>query len=133
MASILIVDDDEDGRKVLALHLARAGYAVQSAPNGREALVSLITDFPDLVILDAMMPEMTGVEFLEIIRSYLRWSTLPVVLLTAFPEGEHIDRAQSLGVRSVYLKANYKMADLLACIASLLEDPSSHCSGGIGA
>ena len=47
-----------------------------------------------MIVLDAMMPEMNGVEFLQVIRSYLRWSSLPVILLTAYPQGRaHIDRA----------------------------------------
>ena len=72
--------------------LAHEGYSVKSAANGREALVAVATMIPDLIILDAMMPEMSGVEFLQVIRSYLRWSTVPVILLTAFAEGPHIDR-----------------------------------------
>ena len=85
--NLLVVDDDPDSRDVVTRSLAREGYSVKSAANGREALVAVAMTMPDLIILDAMMPEMSGVEFLQVIRSYLRWSTVPVILLTAFAEG----------------------------------------------
>jgi CheY-like chemotaxis protein len=105
-ANLLVVDDDPDSRDVVARYLAREGYSVKSAANGREALVAVATTIPDLIILDAMMPEMSGVEFLQVIRSYLRWSTVPVILLTAFAGGPHIDRAREFDVRQIFLKAN---------------------------
>ena len=86
MGSVLVVDDDADSRDVVSRLLGRAGYTVRSAVNGRDALIAVTTAPPDVIILDAMMPEMNGVEFLQVIRSYLRWSTLPVILLTAYPQ-----------------------------------------------
>jgi putative two-component system response regulator len=131
-ANLLVVDDDPDSRDVVARYLAREGYSVKSAANGREALVAVATTIPDLIILDAMMPEMSGVEFLQVIRSYLRWSTVPVILLTAFAEGPHIDRAREFDVRQIFLKANYKLSDLAACVRRLLDDPNSDCIGAAG-
>jgi CheY-like chemotaxis protein len=131
-ANVLVVDDDPDSREVVARYLAREGYSVKSAANGREALVAVALTMPDLIILDAMMPEMGGVEFLQVIRSYLRWSTVPVILLTAFAEGRHIDRAREFDVRQIFLKANYKLDDLLNCVRRLLIDPTSDCIGAAG-
>ena len=131
-ANVLVVDDDPDSREVVARYLAREGYSVKSAANGREALVAVATTMPDLIILDAMMPEMSGVEFLQVIRSYLRWSAVPVILLTAFPEGPHIERAKEFDVRQIFLKANYQLGDLLNCVRRLLDDPNSDCIGTAG-
>src|SRR5262249_40325899 len=125
-ANLLVVDDDPDSRDVVARSLAREGYSVKSAANGREALVAGATTMPDLIVLDAMMPEMGGVEFLQVIRSYLRWSAVPVILLTAFPEGPHIDRAREFDVGQIFLKANYHLSDLLNCVRRLLDDPNSN-------
>ena len=119
MGSVLVIDDDDDNRTAVGRFLSRSGYAVRTAPNGREALIAVATMVPDVIVLDAMMPEMDGVEFLQVIRSYLRWSTVPVILLTAFDTGPHIDRAQALGVKRIFLKANFSMADLLACVHAL--------------
>jgi CheY-like chemotaxis protein len=80
-------------------------------------------------VLDVMMPEMNGVEFLQVLRSYLGWGSIPVILLTAYPEGPHIDRARELGVRCPFTKAGYHMADLVGCARQLLADPNASCAG----
>ncbi|MDB5291668.1 MAG: response regulator receiver protein [Phycisphaerales bacterium] len=124
MADVLVVDDDPDGCEAVTRALRKSGQAVRIAPNGREALFALIDDpTPDVVVLDVRMPQMDGLQFLEVIRSYLRWSHLPVVLLTAYNDPPVIDRAQELGVNHVFLKANYKMPELLACIEELAAKP----------
>ena len=89
---------------------------MRRAASGRDALAALLNKTPDVVVLDVRLPEMDGVTFLDIIRSYLRWHRLPVVLLTAYDTGDHIDRAQELGVKRIFLKANYEMADLLLAV-----------------
>lgn len=114
MAAVLVVDDDADSREAVARSLRKAGHRVHCVPNGREALAALTDDTPDVVVLDALMPEMDGVSFLEVIRCYLRWQNLPVLLLTAYPEGMHIRRAVELGVRKTFLKAGYQIEELLA-------------------
>lgn len=114
MSNVLIVDDDIDAREAVARFIRKAGHRVRYAPNGREALAALTEENPDVVILDAVMPEMDGVSFLEVIRCYLRWQNLPVILLTAFAEGMHIRRAVELGVRKTFLKAHYDLDELLA-------------------
>jgi CheY-like chemotaxis protein len=126
--NVLIVDDDPDSRDVVSRYLTKEGYSVKSAANGREALVAVATTMPDLIILDAMMPEMSGVEFLQVIRSYLRWSSLPVILLTAYPQGPHIDRAQDLGIKQVFFKPDYRLEDVLRCVNQLMADPTSNCA-----
>jgi CheY-like chemotaxis protein len=124
MGAVLVVDDDPDGCEAVTLALRKSGQAVRIAPNGREALAALIdAPTPDVVVLDVRMPEMDGLQFLEVIRSYLRWSHLPVVLLTAFADRPVIDRAQELGVNHVFMKANYQLSALLACIEQLASNP----------
>lgn len=129
MALVLVVDDDADARELLARYLRKAGHNVVVAPNGREAMAALSAETPDVAIIDYRMPEMDGISFVEVIRCYLRWQTLPVILLTAHSEGQHIKRAVELGVRKTFLKGGYQLQDLLAqievCVAS---DPraSSH-------
>jgi CheY-like chemotaxis protein len=118
MSYVLVVDDDVDSREAVARYIRKAGHRVQCAGNGREAMKALIDQTPDLVILDARMPEMDGVSFLEVIRCYLRWQHLPVILLTAYSEGIHIRRAVELGVRKTLLKANFEMEELLAHVES---------------
>src|SRR5688500_9988292 len=100
MGSVLVVDDADDSREAVARYLTKAGYGVRSARSGREALIAVATTVPDVIILDVRMPEMDGIEFLQVIRSYLRWSTVPVILLTAYNHNddrseEHTSELQS--------------------------------------
>src|SRR5437660_7267258 len=87
MSRVLVVDDDVDGMEAVCRFLEKAGHDVMCKHNGREALAGLPTFSPNVVVLDLLMPEMDGVEFLEVLRKYYRGLTLPVVLLTAVPEG----------------------------------------------
>lgn len=130
MASVLIVDDDADGRAIVEAYLTKAGHNVRSVANGRAALIALAASVPDVVILDVMMPEMNGVEFVRVIRGYLRWSTLPVIVLTAYPNGPHVEALQEMGIRQIYTKANYQLADLGACVQKLWRDPGASCAAG---
>jgi len=130
MHSILIVDDDGDARDVLAKYFAKAGYSVMSEANGRAALKALLSSTPDVIILDARMPEMDGIQLLGVMRSYLRLVKMPVILLTAYPESADIDRAKQLGVNCVFAKTNYQLADLAACVRSLIANPQAQCGQG---
>src|SRR6185312_17503741 len=98
MASLLMVDDNDDTRQAIGMYLSNAGHRVKTCPNGREAMAALTQSTPDVVILDYKMPEMDGISFLEVIRCYLRWQSLPVILLTAYPDGPHIRRGVELGI-----------------------------------
>src|SRR5690242_9956234 len=103
MAVVLLVDDDADSSEPVLRRLRKAGHRVIYQPNGREALSALTNESPDVVILDARMPEMDGLSFLEVIRCYLRWQTLPVIMLTAYSDGHHMRRAAELGVKKTFL------------------------------
>jgi len=120
MAYVLIVDDEPDSSEFVGRYLDREGYRTACVPNGREAMAALINGQPDLIVLDVRMPEMDGIALLEVLRSYLRWTNLPVVLLTAHANKQQIDRARELGVRHVLHKAQFTLPDLLTAIEQSL-------------
>ena len=128
MASVLIVDDELDSRELLAKFLRKSGLIVHTAPNGAEALKAVIDRVPDVIILDVMMPNMNGVELMQVLRSYMRWQSIPVILVTAYPTGPHIESARQLGMACLYEKANFLLTDLLDCIHKLVADPKASCS-----
>jgi len=82
-AKILVVDDEEDARRILLSHLADEPVEVRTAANGREALAALETFLPDLVLLDLIMPVMDGAAFLDALRTEPRYQQLPVVVITS--------------------------------------------------
>ena len=112
MPKLLIVDDHDDGRESLAVLFRKLGHTVSCVPNGREALASVLAELPDVVLLDLVMPEMDGPSFLEVIRSYLRIQSLPVVVVTALGDSPMIDRARALKVNSVLVKGKATADDI---------------------
>ena len=122
MAKILIVDDSADSSEVLAVYFRSEGHEVTCAPNGREALSVILshTNTPDVILLDLVMPEMDGSSFLEVVRSYLRIHSLPVVVLTGISDSPMIDRVQSLKVNSVLAKTKATPEEVLKAIDEAL-------------
>jgi DNA-binding response OmpR family regulator len=90
-ATILVVDDEASIVEVVSLYLSRAGYAVESAHDGRSALRAMAARMPDLVVLDVMLPEVDG---LEITRRLRAEGNTPIILLTA--RREETDRILGL-------------------------------------
>lgn len=80
---ILIADDDDDLRDLTQMILESAGYEVSAQENGKKAWESLQKDGADLAILDVNMPEMDGLELLDLIRGDERFREMPVMMLTA--------------------------------------------------
>jgi CheY-like chemotaxis protein len=116
MARILIVDDNQDSCEGIAKVLGAAGHDVTCVPNGREALVQVLSKPPDVVLLDLLMPEMDGPSFLQVVRLYLRMQSLPVVVLTGFSDSPMIERALHLKVNSVLVKGRASSADIQAAL-----------------
>ena len=80
---ILVVDDDDGIREVLTEALAMDGHRVSCAPNGKVALEQALASQPDLIVLDLMMPVMSGWQFLEARRRHRSLAAIPVVVVTA--------------------------------------------------
>jgi CheY-like chemotaxis protein len=116
--NILIVDDEPDGRDSMAAYLRNAGHEVQCVPNGREALSVVLAKMPDVILLDLLMPEMDGPSFLEVIRSYLRIQSLPVVIFTAMAESPMIERSRALKVNEILVKGKASPEEVLKALES---------------
>ena len=120
MAHVMVVDDEGDSREFVSRFLTRTGHRVSGAKDGQDALHKLLHERPDIVLLDVRMPQMDGVGLLEIMRSYLRWHHVPVIVLSAHATKEQLDKMQSMGVRHVFHKANFTLDDLGAAIDEAL-------------
>jgi CheY-like chemotaxis protein len=112
MASVMIVEDTLDSCEPLQLYLEKAGHKVACYQNGKDALVAVITKPPDVVVLDLLMPEMDGPSFLEVVRSYLRLQSLPVVVWTGLGDSPMVDRARTLKVNSILIKGKATFEDI---------------------
>jgi chemosensory pili system protein ChpA (sensor histidine kinase/response regulator) len=113
MAKILIVDDEPDTGTAFAMLFQQAGHDAKHSPNGKDALIQVMQNLPDVVLLDLMMPEMDGPSFLEVVRSYLRLQSLPVVVLTGLGDSPMIDRVQHLKVNAVLAKGKVSSDEIV--------------------
>ena len=115
-ARILVVDDDDDIRKLLVELLQRAGHAVEQAPDGRAGLRALHASPPDLVLLDVSMPDLDGWQTLERIRDL---SDVPVIMLTA--RGQELERVRGLQAGADdYVTKPFGRQELVARVQALL-------------
>jgi CheY-like chemotaxis protein len=113
-AGVLIVEDDADTRTMLRRSLEKEGWRVSEAANGRIGLEQVAADPPALVLLDLMMPEMDGFEFLEGLRTQPGHQDLDVVVITAKELTEDERRRLSGGVSRVLQKGGHSREEFLA-------------------
>ena len=104
MAKILIVDDDEGMTDLLKMHLTREGLEIETAPDAAVALRSIITNPPDLILLDVEMPYMGGLEVLKALKSDPATSRKPVIVLTSRTDDECFSEAKKLGADAFLTK-----------------------------
>jgi class 3 adenylate cyclase len=102
--SLLVVDDNELNRDMLARRLARRGYTVAVAADGQQALTMLETQPFDLILLDIMMPGISGLDVLKILRETYSVADLPVIMATAKDQSEDIVAALQLGANDYVTK-----------------------------
>jgi len=112
-APILVVEDDESTRELLARTLQQQGWNVNVAENGKIALRKLQQDRPGLILLDLMMPEMDGFEFVDHLRNDVKNCTIPVVVVTAKDiTQEDIQRLNGF-VKMILPKGGYSFNEML--------------------
>lgn len=123
MARILVVDDDDQFRRMVQRTLERAGYEVDPAANGQDALARFEAVPADLVLTDLIMPEKEGLETIMLLRQ--RWKTPRIIAMSGGgrvrPE-EYLEVARRLGVAAT-LEKPFSTSDLLAVIRSVLDQP----------
>jgi PAS domain S-box-containing protein len=114
----LVVEDDAATRSMLRRTLEKADWQVREADNGRVGLDRLRAAVPGLVLLDLMMPEMDGFEFLEAMRADSRWRDVPVIVITAKDLTEADRKRLNGGVAAIVQKREGSRDDLLAEISA---------------
>src|SRR5437660_147699 len=117
---VLIVEDDDTTREVLRGALARDGWSVAQAENGRVGLTRLAEKIPNVILLDLMMPEMDGFEFVAELRRTPEWRHIPVLVVTARDLSDEDRRRLYGGVQQIIQKGAYDRDQLLFEVGQVL-------------
>ena len=126
---ILVVDDEADIVALIAYHVAKAGYRVSTATTGTEALAAAERDRPALVILDLMLPGLSGYEVLEQLRATEATRSVGVLMLTARREEQDRIRGLSLGADD-YLTKPFSPQELVLRVGAILRRMSAGGTSG---
>jgi DNA-binding response OmpR family regulator len=110
---ILLVEDDTALAAVYKSRLELEGFEIREVNNGEEALSAAIEFKPDLVLLDAMMPKISGFDVLDILRNTPETTNIRVIMLTALSQPKDKERAEALGVDDYLVKSQVVIGDVV--------------------
>ncbi len=110
---ILMVEDDDALANVYIMRLQAEGFEVRRVPNGEDALAAATEYHPDLVLLDAMLPKVSGFDVLDVIRHTPATANIKVIMLTALSQDSDKQRAEELGVDDYLVKSQVVIADVI--------------------
>lgn len=117
--SVLVVEDEEDILALLHFNLIKAGYLVECASGGKEALMSVAEGKPDLILLDLMLPGIDGLEVCRRLRADDETREIPIIMLTACGEEADVVRGLELGADD-YVTKPFSIKVLLARVQTVL-------------
>lgn len=120
---VLLAEDEPNIVESLTFLLERAGFAVASEMNGQSALDAALSDPPDVVVLDVMLPGLDGFEILRRLRAETRTRTLPVLMLTAKGQREDREAALDFGA-DLFITKPFSNAEVIAAVTRLANGAS---------
>lgn len=110
---ILLVEDDDTLANVYKTRLHAEGFDLRRVPNGEEALAAALEYKPDLILLDVMMPKVSGFDVLDILRNTPETTNTKVIMLTALSQDSDRQRAEEMGVDDYLVKSQVVIADVI--------------------
>lgn len=102
--NVLVVDDDPDIRELVAFKLEQMGHTVTAEADGESGLAAALATTPDLVLLDVMMPKLTGIEVCQRLREEVSTARVPVILITAKAQEVDVERGFAAGADDYIVK-----------------------------
>jgi len=125
---VIIIEDERDLAELLAFNLQKEGWQTLFALDGKAGLELVTRELPDIVILDLMLPEMSGIEVCKLLRKQERTAAIPIIMVTA--KGEEIDRVVGFEVGADdYLVKPFSTRELLLRIKAVLRRTSPAATG----
>lgn len=118
---VLLVEDDRFLRRACEVSLRQRGFVVTTAADGEEALRKVRAEVPDLILLDLLMPKMTGIEVLKALRAEEATKEIRVLILSNSSREQDVEEIKTLGVSGYFVKADLSLQALGDMVARLLE------------
>ncbi len=119
--TVLIVDDEESLVKVLERKFKEEGIEVLTASNGREGLDTALSEHPDVILLDIMMPEMDGFDVMRHLQEDDWGKNVPIILLTNSSSIETVARAVTTGMSEFLVKTDMRLDDVVSRVKERLD------------
>lgn len=126
MKRILLVEDDDALANVYLSRLEIEGFEVRRVANGEDALATTLNFKPDLILLDVMMPKVSGFDVLDILRNTPETSKVKIIMLTALSQDSDKDKAEALGVDDYLVKSQVVITDVIERINFHLSQSDSN-------
>jgi two-component system phosphate regulon response regulator PhoB len=119
---VLLVEDDPMVVRMYERKFKLEGFNLTMAFNGFEGMEALKKERPDIILLDIMMPKMSGLEMLKLVKDDPQYKDLPVVMLTNLGDrAEDVEKCKELGAEDYWVKANIKLEDIIGRVTSILK------------
>ncbi|HUC78844.1 MAG TPA: response regulator [Candidatus Saccharimonadales bacterium] len=131
MSKIMLVEDDNNLREIYQARLNSEGYDTVTASDGEEALSIVGKEKPDLIILDVMMPKISGFDTLDLLKNSPVTKDIKVIMMTALSQAEDRARAQKLGAQNYLVKSQVTLEDIVKAIKDALDGNSVYPSSDV--
>ena len=113
MTKVLLVEDDVALRDIYSARFMAEDFDVVTASDGEMALTQAVKERPDLIILDVMMPKISGFDVLDILRATPETKTTKVIMMTALSQNSDIEKGKSLGADEYLVKSQVTLTDVI--------------------
>ena len=120
MKNVLLIDDENETAQVFKTGLVAAGFSVVLAGNGQSALDAVKNNKFDVILIDQMMPDMSGIDVLKTLKANEETKNIPMAMLTNFGHDEMVKEALNLGANDYILKYQVAPNDLVAKVKTLV-------------
>ncbi|OGL87625.1 hypothetical protein A3I42_03745 [Candidatus Uhrbacteria bacterium RIFCSPLOWO2_02_FULL_49_11] len=119
--TILVIEDEQTILKAISIALEEAGFKVLSAIDGETGEQTAITQTPDLILLDIILPRKNGLDVLKGLKANEATNAIPVILLTNLSDTETVSQGVALGARGYLVKANYSLDEVVTKVKDVLK------------
>lgn len=120
MSKIMIVEDDLTLRDIYTTRFKAEGYDVVSASDGEAALTIAVKERPDLILLDIMMPKISGFDVLDILRDTEETKNAKIIVMSALSQTSDIEKGRSLGANAYLVKSQVTLSEVVEKVKATL-------------